>query len=98
MLFLYSRFSPFPCTQDLKMDEGEKKRKAGMVKERMNSSHRRKDFFFQKVMLPFSGWQSKNLFKAKCIHSVWKQIAVRTCWSSSSKERIAVRRYDKINN
>jgi hypothetical protein len=34
--------------QDLKMDEGEKKRKAGMVKERMNSSHRRDFFSFRK--------------------------------------------------
>jgi hypothetical protein len=42
--------------QNLKMDEGEKKRIVGMVKERMNSSYRR-DSFFQKVMLPFSGWR-----------------------------------------
>jgi hypothetical protein len=71
------------------MDEGEKKRKAGMVKERMNSSHRR-DFFPQKVMLPFSGWRSKNVFKAKSIHSVWKQIAILRCSSSTPKRRIMI--------
>jgi hypothetical protein len=34
------------------MEEGEKKRKEGMIKERMNSSQRREEYF-QKAMLPF---------------------------------------------